>query len=195
MPTCATRDSPPRGIVSADRFSLALVRKPGESHPFLLMHRSSVDQPVSEVEALYREHGDRLWRAMLLYTGDREVASDAVAEAFAQALHRGEEIRSIEAWIWTAAYRIAAGEMQRRSRSGNDVPEQRYEVVETSLELTLAMRTLSPMQRASVVLHDYAGYPLKEVARITGSTASAVSVHLVRAHRKMRRDLEVDDED
>ena len=75
------------------------------------------------------------------------------------------------------------------------MPEQRYEITDASLELTLAMRTLSPMQRAAVVLHDYAGYPLKDVARITGSTASAVSVHLVRAHRKMRKDLEVEDED
>ena len=159
------------------------------------MRRSSIERTISEVEAVYLEQGSRMWRAMLLYTGDRDVASDAVAEAFAQALHRGEAIRSLERWTWTAAYRIASGEMQRRSRSGGDMPEQRYEIADASLELTLAIRTLSPMQRAAVVLHDYAGYPLKDVARITGSTASAVSVHLVRAHRKMHKDLEVEDED
>ena len=38
---------------------------------------------------MYREHGARLWRAVLLASGSREVADDAVAEAFAQALRRG----------------------------------------------------------------------------------------------------------
>jgi hypothetical protein len=34
----------------------------------------------SEIERVYREAGDRLWWAILAYTGDRELASDAVAE-------------------------------------------------------------------------------------------------------------------
>ena len=38
------------------------------------------------LEHVYREHADRLWRAVFLASGDRDVADDAVAEAFAQAL-------------------------------------------------------------------------------------------------------------
>jgi Tol biopolymer transport system component len=37
-----------------------------------------------EVGRLYRERGDRIWRALLAFAGYPEVASDAVAEAFAQ---------------------------------------------------------------------------------------------------------------
>jgi hypothetical protein len=40
------------------------------------------------VEELYRRDGERLWRALLLYSGDREVASDSVAEAFGQCTWR-----------------------------------------------------------------------------------------------------------
>jgi DNA-directed RNA polymerase specialized sigma24 family protein len=36
------------------------------------------------LEQLYREDGARLWRALVAFSGDREVASDAVAEAFAR---------------------------------------------------------------------------------------------------------------
>ena len=133
--------------------------------------------------------GPRLYRALLLYTGDREIARDAVSEAFAQALRRGDAIRSVERWIWKTAYRVAAGELDRRL-GGGPTPEAAYEIPETPLLLSVAMRELSPMQRASVALHDFAGYTLLEVAAITGSTASAVSVHLVRAHRKLRRHLE-----
>jgi RNA polymerase sigma-70 factor (ECF subfamily) len=156
------------------------------------MGRISVGNAATNVELVYREQAPRLYRALLLYAGDREIASDAVAEAFAQALRRGDAIRSLERWIWKTAYRVAAGELDRRSVTGPTV-ETAYEIPETPLLLSVAMRELSPMQRASVALHDFAGYKLREVAAITGSTASAVSVHLVRAHRKLRRYLEVVD--
>ena len=47
------------------------------------------------LERLYREQGARMWHAVLAFAGDPEVASDAVAEAFAQALRRGDEIRDL----------------------------------------------------------------------------------------------------
>ncbi len=54
----------------------------------------------SAVERIYREHGQRLWRSLAAFTGAPDVASDAVAEAFGQALRRGEELRDPVAWIW-----------------------------------------------------------------------------------------------
>jgi len=56
------------------------------------------DDALREVERLYREQGDRLWRAVLAFAGDPEVASDAVAETFAQALRRGDAVRDPERW-------------------------------------------------------------------------------------------------
>ena len=47
---------------------------------------------ASRFEELYRAHGPRLLRNVLLYSGDREIANDAVAEAFAQAMRRGEAV-------------------------------------------------------------------------------------------------------
>jgi RNA polymerase sigma-70 factor, ECF subfamily len=156
------------------------------------MRRASGGKPITELERVYREQAPRLFRALLLYAGDREVAADAVAEAFAQALRRGDAIRSLERWVWKVAYRVAAGELDRRGLASARLVEAVYEIPEAPLLLSVAMRELSPMQRASVALHDFAGYKLREVAAITGSTASAVSVHLVRAHRKLRRHLEED---
>jgi DNA-directed RNA polymerase specialized sigma24 family protein len=158
----------------------------------MTMPRTSTRNSLTKLELVYREQAPKLYRALLLYAGDREVAHDAVAEAFAQALRRGAAIRSLEGWIWKTAYRVAAGELARRRSAGGAVGEAAYEIPETPLLLSVAMRELSPMQRASVALHDFAGYKLREVAAITGSTASAVSVHLVRAHRKLRKHLEED---
>ena len=45
------------------------------------------------VEALYRDDADRLWRAVCAFAGDPDIASEAVAEAYAQALRRGPAVR------------------------------------------------------------------------------------------------------
>jgi len=68
------------------------------------------------VETAYRQHSAKMWRALLAYSGDPDVASDAVAKAFAQALRRDGEIRDVERWVWRAAFRIAAGELKSRRR-------------------------------------------------------------------------------
>jgi DNA-directed RNA polymerase specialized sigma24 family protein len=47
---------------------------------------------AEQIEAIFREDGDRLWRA-LTFGGDPDLASDAVAEAFAQALRHADALR------------------------------------------------------------------------------------------------------
>jgi RNA polymerase sigma-70 factor, ECF subfamily len=154
-----------------------------------------------ELERLYREDGDRLWRAVFLYARDREVANEAVAEAFAQAMRRGDAIVSPASWVWTAAFRLAAGDLQRRRRDQglSDLSDDRhttltgasdavsvYDTSDTALDLVKALRRLSEKQRAAVVLHYYGGYRLTEVAHIVGSTPGAVAVHLHRARARLR---------
>ena len=155
----------------------------------------------SDLEAVYREHGDRLWRALVAFSGDREIASDAVAEAFAQALRRGDALRSPGAWVWRAAYRIAAGELKERGRSAGSATRDGVsseapfdEASARAATLLAALRHLSPMQRAAVILHHYAGHPVKEVAAIVGSTGPAVRVHLSRGRRRLRELLEDHDD-
>ena len=126
-------------------------------------------------------------RAVLAFAGDPEVASDAVAEAFAQALRRGEEIREPDRWVWRAAFRIARGELKaRRGRQALPAREERYGMDTETVELIEALRRLGSKQRASVVLHHGARYPVRDVAAIIGSTPAAVRVHLSRGRRRLR---------
>jgi RNA polymerase sigma-70 factor (ECF subfamily) len=154
---------------------------------------AKVRADVARFEDLYEEQGARLWRALFLYGGEREVASDAVAEAFAQALRRGDDLRSPERWIWRSAFRIAAGELSRRRRQTEDQTATSYEVPEETTELLLALPKLAANQRVAIVLHYYCDYSLKEVAKITGSTPSAVGVRLHRGRKRLRELLGEDD--
>ena len=68
-------------------------------------------------EAVYRAEAPRLWRSLLLVTGDPELASDVMAEAFAQGIAREDAVRRPGAWVWKAAFAIAVGELKRMRRS------------------------------------------------------------------------------
>jgi RNA polymerase sigma-70 factor (ECF subfamily) len=140
-------------------------------------------------EEVYRRDGHRLWRSMLGFAGDREIADDAVAEAFAQLLLRGDEIKSPAAWVWKAAYRIAAGELQRRHRFEPLAIDQVHRDPETEWEVIDALKALSPQQRAIVMLRDYAGHSTRQTAAIVESTEASVRVQLSRARRALRREL------
>jgi DNA-directed RNA polymerase specialized sigma24 family protein len=135
-----------------------------------------------------------LERALILFTGDREVARDAVAEAFAQAIAARERLHSPQAWVWRAAFRIAAGDLKRRSKPSASVQEDFYVMPETVIDVVRALSQLSRKQRASIVLHHYAGYPTKDVARMIDSTTAAVTVHLSVGRKHLRSLLEDDDE-
>ena len=146
------------------------------------------------LERVYREQGERLWRAVFLFSGDREIASDAVAEAFAQALRRGDQIRAPERWVWRTAFLVARGMLKERGHTIAAVPERGYEMAPPMLELLDALRALSPAQRAAIVLHYYADRSVREVADLMGSTPAAVGVHLHRARRRLRALLEERDD-
>jgi RNA polymerase sigma-70 factor (ECF subfamily) len=149
---------------------------------------------TERIDRLYRERGDRIWRGLLAFSGDPDVASDAVAEAFAQVLRRGDEVRDPERWVWRAAFRIAAGELKERRKNEVLRVAGSYEMEEPARDLVVALGALSERQRVSVVLHDAAGYPSKEVAQIIGSTEVAVRVHLMRGRRSLRELLKEDDD-
>jgi RNA polymerase sigma-70 factor, ECF subfamily len=169
-------------------------KEPTRFTPCLVdVREATVAVDADDLDVVYEEHGARLWRAILLYSGDPDVASDAVAEAFAQVLRRGDAVDSPERWIWRSAFRIAAGELSRRGRQSELVESASYEVPHETTELLLALPQLSSKQRRAIVLHYYGGYSLKEVATITGSTSSAIGVHLHRGRKRLRELLGDDD--
>jgi RNA polymerase sigma-70 factor, ECF subfamily len=141
---------------------------------------------ADSVEAVYREEAERMWRALVGFAGDDEIASDAVAEAFAQALRRGNGIRDVRAWVWRSSFRIAAGELKRRGRNVDLVPESSYLDPEVDTELLSALARLPERQRAAVVLHYYADASVKDIALDTGMSQIAVRAHLSRGRKRLK---------
>ena len=142
------------------------------------------------VEALYRTQGDRIWRVVWAYAQDPDLASDAVAEAFAQAIARGAAIHSPAAWVWRASFRIAAGMLKDRRRTVGLDRQATYEMSDLNGDLVWALQQLPPQQRAAVVLFYYADHPIREIAAILDASLVAVRVNLSRGRKRLREILE-----
>ena len=143
--------------------------------------------------ALYREIGPPLWRAILAYSGGRrDIADDAVGEAFARAMESRTRIRSPYPWLYRTAFRNAAAELRRDVREG---PEDWVHLDDPEIaDLMRAMRQLSPKARAAIYLHYEADLSVREVARLTGSSIGAVKVQLHRGRKRLRELLGAEEE-
>jgi RNA polymerase sigma factor (sigma-70 family) len=145
---------------------------------------------VVGTEALYRRVSERLWRSLYAYTHDRELTNDALSEAFTQLIARGDAVRDPEAWVWRAAFRIAAGELKRRPSASDQIRTRSYEMPDSTADVIKALGALPNRQRAVIVLHDYADRPAREVGEALGITRATVYVHLGAARRRLRELLE-----
>ena len=142
------------------------------------------------VEAVYRSVHPRLWRSLLSYTGDAELASDAEAEAFAQVLRRGDAVDDVAAWVWRSAFRIASGLLAARSRSNEPRPAEIVDAIDGSVaEFLGLLAELSPQQRACVALRYVGEYTSPEIGELLGTSAGTVRVQLHRAHAALRHTI------
>ncbi len=144
------------------------------------------------VEVVYRREHARLWRSLLAFTGDPDVASDAESEAFAQVLRRGDAVEDVSAWVWRSAFRIALG-LLGKERSHADAARRMAadaRIEPSVAEFLALLGTLSDQQRACVVLRYTGGFTSEEIAAMIGSSAGTVRVQLHRAHASLRAELD-----
>ena len=141
---------------------------------------------TSEIEDVFKAMHPRLWRGLIAFTGSADIASDAEAEAFAQAISRGAAIRDLEAWIWTSSFHIASGLLAKRSEAMSREMVVEHFHQETVVELIEMLGDLSEQQRRVTILRYVGNYQPSEIAELLGTTAGTVRVQLHRSHESLR---------
>ena len=139
--------------------------------------------------------------------GSVSEAEDVVQEALLrvhQALDAGEQIASPRAFATTVATRLAINELRsarvRRERyvgewlpepiitDGHDDPARHAETADSlSLALLVLLESLSPEQRAVLLLHDVFDYGYPEIAAIVGKNEDNVRQLAARARRHVQQ--------
>ena len=139
--------------------------------------------------------------------GSVSEAEDVVQEALLrvhQTLEAGEQIASPRAFVATVTTRLAINELRsaraRRERyvgewlpepimtDGRDDPAQHAEMADSlSLAVLVMLVSLSPEQRAALLLHDVFEYEYPEIARIVGKSRDNVRQLATRARRHVEQ--------
>jgi RNA polymerase sigma-70 factor (ECF subfamily) len=139
--------------------------------------------------------------------GSVSEAEDVVQEALLrvhQALDSGEQIASPRAFVATVTTRLAINELRsaraRRERyvgewlpepiitGGQDDPAQHAEAADSlSLAMLVLLESLSPEQRAVLLLHDVFDYGYQEIAAIVGKSEDNVRQLAARARRHVKQ--------
>ena len=139
--------------------------------------------------------------------GSVSEAEDVVQEALLRvhrALDRGERIASPRAFVATVTTRLAISELRsarvRRERYVGDwlpepivtdaleEPARHAEMADSmSLAMLVLLESLSPEQRAVLLLHDVFDYPFAEIAAIVGKSEDNVRKLATRARRHVEQ--------
>lgn len=150
------------------------------------------ESTTQRVRELYDADHARLWRSVYAFSGSADVADEAVAEAFAQLLRRGDDVREPAAWLWRSAFAIARGDLKRRRAGGIVTGRElgRDDVPGGLAEVLARLNGLSHDDRELLVLCHVGGWKPTELAPLFDVPAATLRVRLHRATNRARTLLE-----
>lgn len=159
---------------------------------------------VSDFDAFYERSYGRIFRAVRLLCTSGAEAEDAVAEAYARAFGRWDEVARLdlpEAWVRRVAMNQATDQHRLRMRDrlawprlGPPPSRQGPEDADPT-DLVAALRRLPPRRRHVLVLYYVADRSVGDIAAELCLPAGTVKAHLSRGRAQLasllRPDLEV----
>jgi RNA polymerase sigma factor (sigma-70 family) len=150
-----------------------------------------------EFGEFYRSGQAACLRAVLASVGDRQLAEDLVAEAFARAWMSWAKVRGHPApygWVVRTALNVRTSWWRRRRRE--TVLDGALEVQDTTAGDTVldpvllaALRRLPRRQREVVVFRVFLDLDTRATAKVLGIAEGTVAVHLARALATLRQHL------
>ena len=150
-------------------------------------------------EAVYRLHFDALYRFVLANTRNRADCEEIVQETFLKLYTHLRSIQNPRAWLFRCANNLIVDGSRRRSLSGDQPeclasaspsPETMAGHKERRLHILEALAGLVETQRRCLTLREYGGLSYREIADTLGLSVDEVKVHIYRARKNLRRELE-----
>jgi len=159
---------------------------------------------TSRIEDAFRADAGRILGAVTAYTGDLQLAEDAVQDAFLRAIAQersGVELRAPSAWITTAARRIAVDAIRRERTAARALPtlaadarivddadmdafsftgDERLELI-----LTVCHPDLPEETRLALALRFACGVPTRDVAAMLLVSEATMAARLTRAKKRL----------
>jgi RNA polymerase sigma-70 factor (ECF subfamily) len=167
--------------------------------------RARQDESVAArgFEAFYETERPRLFRALLILTGEVHEAEDLIQEAFFKVWERWDRVSGMDNPVgylhrtamngFRSRYRRALSAARQRLAAARDAPDP-FAAVEARDAALRALRALTRRQRAAVVLTELLGYSVEETGSLLSIRPGTVRVLISQARAALvtRRDLHDD---
>ena len=155
---------------------------------------------------LYERYREPIFRFAYRLLGSVEIAEDVTHDCFLSLIRKPENYRperaSLKTYLYAAARNLALKHFRSQGRetgldevieepkdSSRRGPLRRLLDEELATLVREAVFSLPPLQREALILFEYEGLSLNEIAEIAGTDAGAIKARLYRAREGMRRML------
>ena len=132
-------------------------------------------EPVLDFEGFFAQESATLFRRLWLVTRDKAEAEDIVQEAFIVVLERWERVQAMEdptGYLYRVAFNTRRKRSRRAARAVQRLvtrpsePPDRFAGAEARTIIGSALDTLTPRQRAALVLTELLGMTSEEASSI-----------------------------
>lgn len=181
-------------------------RLPDRTTDELLLERAGTGDPAAFLQ-IYERHRGPVFRFSYRLAGSVETAEDITHDCFLSLIRKPGNFEagraSLRTYLLSAARNLWLKQLRTQGRElalddldGDAFVEPSREplrrVLDQELNLTVkeAVSALPPLQREALVLFEYEGLALNEIADLVGTDVGAVKARLHRARRRLRSSLQ-----
>ena len=170
----------------------------------LLLKRAGNGEQAAFLE-LYERHRQPVFRFAYRLLGSVELAEDITHDCFLSLIRKPENFRadrgSLRTYLFAAARNLASKHfrgstresplenLQEEPADGGAQPLRQLLREELTTQVRDAVLALPPLQREALVLFQYEGLSMSEIAHVTGSDVGAIKGRLFRAREGLKTAL------
>lgn len=164
---------------------------------------------MDDVTRIFDEHHPSLFRYLVRFCGDADVAADAAQEAFVRLIERRPTQGTERTWLFKVATNVVLEQARTATRRARlldagdprapmgDAPPDPFEQVAAAERRTAvneALQLLSDKERTALLMREE-GFAHREIAEAVGTTTASVGTLLARALERLARRIPVDPEE
>ncbi len=172
----------------------------------LLLQQAGAGDRAAFLE-LYQQHRDPVFRFTYRLSGSVEMAEDITHDCFLSLMRKPDNFifgrATLRTYLFSAARNLWLKQLRKLGRESaidDFEDDQRFTVSveplgylldqELSLKVQEAVAGLSPLQREALVLFEYEGLSMYEIASLVETDVGAVKARLFRARERLRYALQ-----
>lgn len=160
---------------------------------------------VQDMENIYREHAQTVYRYLLARTHDTALAEELTQETFYQAVRSAGRFTGeckITTWLCGIAKNVLRTYQRRHppeeeldeTAAAPDTPDEAFLARESQLELLRKMQTLGSDAREVMYLRIFGTLSFREIGDILSRSENWARVTYYRGKERLRKDMENDNE-